>query len=102
MPVRVLFLSDTHLGLDLPSRPRIERRRRGDDLFETFERALAPAVSGEASIVVHGGDLFYRSRIPAWLAERVFSRLADLADRGSTSSGSPGTTSGPACRAAFC
>ncbi|MBK9090274.1 MAG: metallophosphoesterase [Holophagales bacterium] len=82
MPVRVLFLSDTHLGLDLPSRPRIERRRRGDDLFETFERALAPAVSGEASIVVHGGDLFYRSRIPAWLAERVFSRLAELADQG--------------------
>jgi DNA repair exonuclease SbcCD nuclease subunit len=82
MPVRVLFLSDTHLGLDLPSRPRVERRRRGDDLFESFERALAPAVSGEAGIVVHGGDLFYRSRIPAWLAERVFSRLAQLADLG--------------------
>jgi DNA repair exonuclease SbcCD nuclease subunit len=82
MPVRVLFLSDTHLGLDLPSRPRVERRRRGDDLFESFERALAPAVSGEAGIVIHGGDLFYRSRIPAWLAERVFSRLAQLADMG--------------------
>lgn len=82
MPVRVLFLSDTHLGLDLPSRPRVERRRRGDDLFESFERALAPAASGEAGIVVHGGDLFYRSRIPAWLAERVFSRLAQLADLG--------------------
>ncbi len=82
MPVRVLFLSDTHLGLDLPSRPRVERRRRGDDLFESFERALAPAVNGEAGIVVHGGDLFYRSRIPAWLAERVFSRLAQLADLG--------------------
>src|SRR5512140_3049192 len=82
MLVRVLFLSDTHLGLDLPSRPRVERRRRGDDLFESFERALAPAVCGEAGIVVHGGDLFYRSRIPAWLAERVFSRLAQLADLG--------------------
>ncbi|MBK9088562.1 MAG: metallophosphoesterase [Holophagales bacterium] len=82
MPVRVLFLSDTHLGLDLPTRPRVDRRRRGDDLFESFERALAPAVSGEAGIVVHGGDLFYRSRIPAWLAERVFSRLAQLADLG--------------------
>lgn len=82
MPLRVLFLSDTHLGLDLPSRPRVARRRRGDDLFESFERALAPAVSGEADVVVHGGDLFYRSRIPAWLAERVFSRLAELADSG--------------------
>ena len=82
MPLRILFLSDTHLGLDLPSRPRVERRRRGNDLFESFEKALAPAVSGEAGIVIHGGDLFYRSRIPAWLAERVFARLADLADSG--------------------
>ena len=82
MALRVLFLSDSHLGFDLPSRPRVERRRRGDDLFESFERALAPAVRGEAGIVVHGGDLFYRSRIPAWLAERVFSRLAQLADLG--------------------
>jgi DNA repair exonuclease SbcCD nuclease subunit len=82
VPVRILFLSDTHLGLDLPSRPRIERPRRGDDLFESFERALRPATTGEADIVVHGGDLFYRSRIPACLAERVFARLAALADSG--------------------
>ncbi len=82
MGARILFLSDTHLGLDLPARPRVERRRRGDDLFESFERALRPATSGEADLVVHGGDLFYRSRIPAWLAERVFARLAELADRG--------------------
>lgn len=82
MPVRILFLSDTHLGIDLPSRPRVARRRRGDDFFESFELALAPALSGQADIVVHGGDLFYRSRIPAWLGERVFSRLADLADAG--------------------
>ena len=82
MPLRVLFLSDTHLGLDLPSRPRVERRRRGDDLFESFEKALEPATTGEAGVVVHGGDLFYRSRIPAWLAERVFSRLAEVADAG--------------------
>lgn len=82
MPLRVLFLSDTHLGLDLPGRPRVERPRRGDDLFASFERALEPAVRGEAGVVVHGGDLFYRSRVPAWLAERVFGRLADLADSG--------------------
>lgn len=82
MPVRVLFLSDTHLGLDLPSRPRVERRRRGDDLFESFERALEPVTRVGTDVLVHGGDLFYRSRVPAWLAERVFSRLADLADAG--------------------
>jgi len=82
VPIRVLFLSDSHLGLDLPSRPRVERRRRGDDLFESFERALEPATRGEVDVVLHGGDLFYRSRIPAWLAERVFARLGTLADGG--------------------
>ena len=80
--VRILFLSDSHLGLDLPGRPRVERRRRGDDLFTSFELALSPVTNGEAGVLVHGGDLFYRSRIPAWLAERVFARLADLADSG--------------------
>jgi DNA repair exonuclease SbcCD nuclease subunit len=82
MSVRILFLSDTHLGIDLPSRPRGDRRRRGDDFFDAFELALAPSIRGETDLVVHGGDLFYRSLIPAWLAERVFSRLADLADTG--------------------
>ena len=82
MPLRLLFLSDSHLGLDLPGWPRVERPRRGDDLFASFERALEPAVRAEASVVVHGGDLFYRSRVPTWLAERVFARLADLADSG--------------------
>src|SRR5512144_187486 len=65
--VRVLFLSDTHLGLDLPSRPRVVRPRRGDELVESVEQARLPATSGEAELVVHGGDLFYRGRIPAWL-----------------------------------
>ncbi len=58
--VRVLFVSDTHLGFDLPLRPRsfVERRRRGPDFFACFERALEPALRGDdADVVVHGGDL---------------------------------------------
>lgn len=82
MAVRILFLSDTHLGVDLPGRPRVEKPRRGNDFFEALEHALAPAERGETDLVVHGGDLFYRSRIPAWLAERVFGRLAELVERG--------------------
>ena len=80
--MRVLFVSDTHLGFDLPIRPRVVRRRRGDDFFQNFERALAPAHSGEVDVVVHGGDLLYRSRVPAWLAEAALAPLKRLADAG--------------------
>jgi DNA repair protein SbcD/Mre11 len=80
--MRILFVSDTHLGLDLPSRPRVLRRRRGDDFFRNFELALAPALAGEVDVVLHGGDLHYRSRVPAWLAEAAIAPLRAVAARG--------------------
>ena len=80
--VRILFLSDTHLGLDLPRRPRVTRRRRGPDFFAAFEAALAPARRGEIDLVVHGGDVFFRSRVPPDLVVRAFAPLAGLADQG--------------------
>jgi len=80
--VRILFLSDTHLGLDLPARPRVARPRRGDDFFRCFELALRPALAGEVDAVVHGGDLLYRSGVPAWLAEAALSPLRRVAAQG--------------------
>jgi DNA repair exonuclease SbcCD nuclease subunit len=80
--MRVLFVSDTHLGLDMPSRPRVTRRRRGDDFFRNFERALEAARTGDVDVVVHGGDLLYRSRVPAWLAEAALAPLKRLASSG--------------------
>jgi DNA repair exonuclease SbcCD nuclease subunit len=80
--LRVLFVSDTHLGFDLPAQPRVERRRRGDDFFACFERALEPARRGEADVVVHGGDLLYRSRVPASLVQRALLPLLRLAEAG--------------------
>jgi len=80
--MRLLFLADTHLGFDLPARPRVERRRRGDDFFANFDRALQPALDGEADVVVHGGDLLYRSRVPASLVQRAFQPLKRVADTG--------------------
>lgn len=80
--VRVLLLSDTHLGLDWPWRPRVQRRRRGAEFFANFERALAPARRGEVDVVVHGGDLLYRSRVPNRLVEMAFAPLRAVADRG--------------------
>jgi DNA repair protein SbcD/Mre11 len=80
--VRVLFVSDTHIGLDWPTRPRVVRRRRGDDFFQNFERALEPARAGDVDVVVHGGDLLYRNRVPAWLAETALAPLKRLASSG--------------------
>jgi DNA repair exonuclease SbcCD nuclease subunit len=80
--LRVLFVSDTHLGFDLPDRPRVERRRRGPDFFAAFERALSPALRGEADVVVHGGDLLFRSRVSASLVERAVRPLLRVAEAG--------------------
>lgn len=80
--MRVLFLSDTHIGLDMPARPRVERRRRGDDFLDNFERALEAVSTFAADVVVHGGDLLYRSRVPAWLAEAALAPLKRVAASG--------------------
>ena len=80
--IRVLFLADTHLGFDLPAKPRVVRRRRGPEFFENFERALAPARSGDADLVIHGGALLYRSKVPAWLVEESMKPLRAVAELG--------------------
>ncbi len=80
--IRLLLLADTHLGIDLPRRPRIVRRRRGHDFFANFERALQAARDHAVHAVVHGGDVFYRSRVPASLVQTGFAPLKRLADDG--------------------
>ena len=50
--------------------------------FQNFERALEPARTGEVDVVVHGGDLLFRSRVPARLAEAALAPLKQLADSG--------------------
>ncbi|MEE8397199.1 MAG: metallophosphoesterase [bacterium] len=80
--VKILLLGDTHLGFDLPFRPRIQRRRRGQDFFANFQTALRPALEGEVDFVVHGGDLLFRSRVPAELVAMAFEPLKRVADAG--------------------
>jgi DNA repair exonuclease SbcCD nuclease subunit len=80
--IRVLLLADTHLGFDLPRRPRVERRRRGDDFFRNYRRALEPALSGAVDLVVHGGDLLFRSKVWPGLVADAFEPLFAVADAG--------------------
>jgi exonuclease SbcD len=80
--IKVLLLADTHLGFDMPAKPRVEKRRRGPDFFANTCLSLEPAMRGEVDLVVHGGDLLYRSRVPGWLVERALEPLLEVADIG--------------------
>jgi exonuclease SbcD len=82
VPIRVLLLADTHLGFDFPFKPRVARRRRGDDFFTNYELALQPAMLGKVDLVVHGGDLLYRSRVPPALVEMALEPLVRIAKAG--------------------
>ena len=81
-PIRVLFLADSHLGFDLPSRPRVERRRRGYDFLANYGRALALARSHDVDLVVHGGDVFHRARVHRSLAYQAARPLVEIAELG--------------------
>jgi len=80
--IKLLLLADTHLGFDHPSRPRVERRRRGPDFFANTRLALEPALRGEVDLVVHGGDLLYRSKVRASLVAEAVEPLLEVADAG--------------------
>jgi exonuclease SbcD len=80
--VRILFLADTHLGFDYPFRPRVEKNRRGPNFFANFDRALEHVSRERIDLVIHGGDILFRSKVPAGLVDMAFAPLRKLADRG--------------------
>jgi exonuclease SbcD len=66
--LHVLLLADTHLGLPGHSSP--------------YERALEPAFRGEVDLVVHGGDVFFRSQVKPGVVFDAFAPLKRIADSG--------------------
>ncbi len=80
--LRILFLADTHLGFDLPVRPRVSRRRRGHDFLANYAAALAPARRGEVDLVVHGGDVFDMPGVAASVAYQALEPLRRVAAAG--------------------
>jgi DNA repair protein SbcD/Mre11 len=79
---KVLFLADSHLGLDTPVFARTTRRRRGDDFLANHRKALSPALNGDVDMVIHGGDVFDRSRVHSSLAYQAYEPLLRVAERG--------------------
>ncbi len=68
-------MADTHLGFDYPIHPRVERRRRGKDFFMNFQRILDFSMDRHVDAVIHGGDLFFRAKIPVVIVDKVYNQL---------------------------
>lgn len=66
--MRLLHLTDTHLGFVRPVQRPVDAAPRRDllqrEAEHAFRTAIAPALHGEVDAVVHTGDVFDRSRPP--------------------------------------
>jgi len=78
--IQILFCADTHLGFDMPVRPRVERRRRGPDFFANYQKILETAIERQVNLVIHGGDFFFRSKVPDSIVARAYDTLFKFAD----------------------
>lgn len=79
--MRVLHLSDTHLGVDRWYRGAPPGWRRGDDHLTAMRTALEPAFAGRVDLVLHTGDVFDRSKPPPAAVFAGFSLLCEVARR---------------------
>ena len=80
--IRILLFADTHLGFDYPIRPRLQQRRRGPDFFANFRRVLDHARETRPDFIIHGGDLFFRARVPQKIVDMVYTDLLEFAGAG--------------------
>jgi DNA repair exonuclease SbcCD nuclease subunit len=78
--MRILQISDTHLGAKLNARGP-QGWSRADDHFDALVHALQPAFREEVDLVVHAGDVFDRSRPPRRDVERSAALFHDVARR---------------------
>ncbi|MBN2008468.1 metallophosphoesterase [candidate division KSB1 bacterium] len=79
---RFILTADTHLGFDYPLRPRVDMPRRGQDFFRNFEYIFQYALQNGIKTIFHGGDLFFRSKVPASIADTVYTMLHTYLDQG--------------------
>ena len=81
--VKILFLSDTHLGFDFPFATLGLNAAAAELIFSPMWIARSsPARKGEVDCVVHGGDLLYRSKVPGPAVALAAEPLKDGADAG--------------------
>lgn len=79
--IGMLLLSDTHIGFDhpLPSQTN-KNRRRGPDFFNNFKLIIDQAIVRKVDYVIHCGDVFEKSNVPAFLVDQTYEQLLRLAN----------------------
>ncbi|MFN8255731.1 MAG: DNA repair exonuclease [Bacteroidales bacterium] len=82
MEIKIIFLADSHLGFDFILKPKKEKRRRGPDFFKNFDKIIEYAKQVKADLIIHGGDLFYRTRVPEPIIDLVYERIFKIANYG--------------------
>ncbi|MBN1949520.1 MAG: DNA repair exonuclease [Candidatus Cloacimonetes bacterium] len=80
--MKITVLSDTHLGFDYPLRSGAGSRHRGEDFYRNLLLVLNQAIREKTDLVIHAGDLFFRSRVPDLLVNRAHEILFEFAESG--------------------
>lgn len=80
--IKALFFADSHLGFDFPVHPRISRNRRGIDFFNNYNVILETARAEQVDVLIHGGDVFFRSKIPLPIIQKTYEPLLPLLESG--------------------
>jgi DNA repair exonuclease SbcCD nuclease subunit len=79
--MKIVHVTDTHLGIDRWYRGAPVGWRRADDHLEALRMAVAPALEGKVDVVLHTGDLFDRSQPPPRVVADVHTLLAEVGRR---------------------
>jgi exonuclease SbcD len=83
--VRFVHTADTHLGFEvMRSAPsdNAGRRRRAQSVFDNFQAVAEHALTSEADLFIHSGDLFNKYYIPREKLDELISPVTTLAKAG--------------------
>ena len=79
--IKIIFFSDTHLGIDYPLR-KTSKPHRGEDYFNNFFKVLDRAKEINADLIIHGGDIFDTEIVNQRIIDRCYDAFYEVADMG--------------------
>lgn len=82
IPLKIIVTGDTHLGFDLPQKPKVIKPRRGFDFTRNFEKVIKHTIDNNADLLLHLGDVFNRSKPPQKLVSFTFELFKLVAKEG--------------------